>query len=180
MAYFPDRLQRQFGQTQGIPILHNFQVSPLSQRLIERLQTRWNTRTRYPIAPLRGPPAVPNYVEWLQAQEEWTFVCSPTASFRFIVLCVFLLFCQFVVCFLVSLLILLWINSWFGFIPEMLIKRNKMHAGLSMYACVFIFLFSRQLSFKESSWLSSISRLGLKTYHWKIDQNIIKKFLIWL
>ena len=69
MAYFPDRLQRQYGQTQEIPILHNFQVSPLSHRLIERLQTRWNSRTRYPVAPPRGPPSVPNYVEWLQAQE---------------------------------------------------------------------------------------------------------------
>ena len=70
MTYFPDRLQRQYGQTQEIPILHNFQVSPISHRLIEGLQTRWNSRTRYPVAPPRGPPLVPNYVEWLQAQEE--------------------------------------------------------------------------------------------------------------
>src|SRR2546428_12349121 len=41
---FPDRITRQFMQTQGIPVLQSFVVSPLSQLLIERLNTRWTTR----------------------------------------------------------------------------------------------------------------------------------------
>ena len=69
MAYFPDRIARQFMHTQGIPVLQSFEVSPLSHRLIERLDTKWTTRVRHPIVSLRGVSAVPGYVDWLQSQE---------------------------------------------------------------------------------------------------------------
>src|SRR5256886_11961174 len=69
MAYFPDRIARQSMQTQGIPVLQNFVVSPLSHRLIERLNTRWTTRVRHLIVSLRGISAVPGYADWLQNQD---------------------------------------------------------------------------------------------------------------
>ena len=70
MAYFPDRIARQFMQIQRIPVLQSFVVSPLSHRLIERLNTRWTTRVRHLIVSLRGTSAVPGYIDWLQNQDE--------------------------------------------------------------------------------------------------------------
>src|SRR2546425_3851083 len=70
MAYFPDRLRRQFGQTQDIPILHNFEVGPCSRRLIELLEARWPARVRLPVTLLISTPVVPGYAEWLQNQDE--------------------------------------------------------------------------------------------------------------
>src|SRR2546425_9066234 len=69
MAYFPDRIARQFMQTQGIPVLQSFAVSPLSRLLIERMNTRWTTRVRHLIVSPRDVSAVPGYVDWLQSQE---------------------------------------------------------------------------------------------------------------
>ena len=69
MAYFPDRIARQFMQTQEIPVPQSFEVSPLSRRLIERLETRWSTWTRHLIVPPRVVSAVPGYIDWLQNQE---------------------------------------------------------------------------------------------------------------
>ena len=56
-------------QTQEIPVLQSFEVSPLSRRLIERLETRWSTRIRHLIVSLRVVSVVPGYIDWLQNQE---------------------------------------------------------------------------------------------------------------
>src|SRR3954452_25270584 len=69
MAYFPDRIARQFMQTQGIPVFQNFAVSPLSHLLIEKMSTRWTTRVRHLIVSPRDVSVIPGYVDWLQSQE---------------------------------------------------------------------------------------------------------------
>ncbi|KDP37699.1 hypothetical protein JCGZ_06840 [Jatropha curcas] len=48
MAYFPDRISRQYGMTQRVPRIHNFESGLMTPHLLTNLADRWRNRnTRY-------------------------------------------------------------------------------------------------------------------------------------
>ncbi|KDP40420.1 hypothetical protein JCGZ_03770 [Jatropha curcas] len=44
MAYFPDRINRQYGVIQRVPRVHNFESGPMTQSLLTNLADRWRNR----------------------------------------------------------------------------------------------------------------------------------------
>ncbi|KDP46988.1 hypothetical protein JCGZ_02424 [Jatropha curcas] len=47
MAYFPDRINRQYGVIQRIPRVHNFESGPVTQSLLTNLADRWGNRNTW-------------------------------------------------------------------------------------------------------------------------------------
>ncbi|KDP20441.1 hypothetical protein JCGZ_06003 [Jatropha curcas] len=48
MAYFPDRISRQYGTIQRVPRIHNFESGLMTLHLLTNLANRWRSRnTRY-------------------------------------------------------------------------------------------------------------------------------------
>ncbi|KDP30311.1 hypothetical protein JCGZ_18218 [Jatropha curcas] len=45
MAYFPDRISRQYGMTQRVPRIHNFESGLMTRRLLTNLADRWRNRS---------------------------------------------------------------------------------------------------------------------------------------
>ncbi|KDP43688.1 hypothetical protein JCGZ_24146 [Jatropha curcas] len=41
MAYFPDRISRQYGMIQCVPRIHDFESGPMTQSLLTNLVDRW-------------------------------------------------------------------------------------------------------------------------------------------
>ncbi|KDP37666.1 hypothetical protein JCGZ_06933 [Jatropha curcas] len=47
MAYFPDRINCQYGVVQRIPRIHNFESGPMTQSLLTNLPDRWRNRNTW-------------------------------------------------------------------------------------------------------------------------------------
>ncbi|KDP20467.1 hypothetical protein JCGZ_05794 [Jatropha curcas] len=47
MAYFPDRISRQYGMIQRVPRIHDFESGPMTQILLTNLADRWRNRNTW-------------------------------------------------------------------------------------------------------------------------------------
>ncbi|KDP31487.1 hypothetical protein JCGZ_15438 [Jatropha curcas] len=69
MAYFPDRINRQYGVVQHIPRVHNFESGPMMQSLLTNLADRWRNRdTWYMGQGAMHDTVTPEYVDWFYSQ----------------------------------------------------------------------------------------------------------------
>ncbi|KDP27085.1 hypothetical protein JCGZ_20309 [Jatropha curcas] len=65
MAYFPDRINRQYEMIQRVPRIHNFESGLMMQRLLTSLVDRWRNRnTRYLGQGVMQDTVTPEYVNW--------------------------------------------------------------------------------------------------------------------
>ncbi|KDP33309.1 hypothetical protein JCGZ_13464 [Jatropha curcas] len=68
MAYFPDRINRQYGMIQRVPKIHNFESGLITSHLIANLADRWRNRnTRYLGEGVMQDTVTPEYVNWFFA-----------------------------------------------------------------------------------------------------------------
>ncbi|KDP46992.1 hypothetical protein JCGZ_02428 [Jatropha curcas] len=69
MAYFPNRINRQYGVVQRVPRVHNFESSPMTQSLLTSLADRWRNRnTWYMGQGVMHDTVTPEYVDWFYSQ----------------------------------------------------------------------------------------------------------------
>ncbi|KDP22945.1 hypothetical protein JCGZ_01805 [Jatropha curcas] len=69
MAYFPDRINRQYGVVQRIPRAHNFESGPMTQHLLTNLTDRWRSRnTWYMGQGVMQDTVTPEYVDCFYSQ----------------------------------------------------------------------------------------------------------------
>ncbi|KDP27770.1 hypothetical protein JCGZ_19976 [Jatropha curcas] len=65
MAYFPNRISRQYGMIQHVPRVHNFESGLITLHLLTDLANRWQNRnTRYLDEGVMQDPVTPAYVNW--------------------------------------------------------------------------------------------------------------------
>ncbi|KDP22734.1 hypothetical protein JCGZ_02526 [Jatropha curcas] len=65
MAYFPDRISRQYGMIQRVPRIHNFESGLITPHLLTNLADRWRNRnTRYLDESTMQDIVTPAYVDW--------------------------------------------------------------------------------------------------------------------
>ncbi|KDP35774.1 hypothetical protein JCGZ_10731 [Jatropha curcas] len=65
MAYFPDRISRQYGMIQRVPRIHNFESDLMTPHLLTNLADRWRNRnTRYLDEGVMQDIVTPAYVNW--------------------------------------------------------------------------------------------------------------------
>ncbi|KDP41030.1 hypothetical protein JCGZ_03562 [Jatropha curcas] len=65
MAYFPDRISRQYGMIQRVPRIHNFESGLITPHLLTNLADRWRNRnTRYLDEGMMQDTVTPAYVNW--------------------------------------------------------------------------------------------------------------------
>ncbi|KDP44679.1 hypothetical protein JCGZ_19494 [Jatropha curcas] len=65
MAYFPDRISRQYGMTQRVPRVHNFKSGLITSHLLTNLANRWRNRnTVYLDEGTMQDTVTPAYVNW--------------------------------------------------------------------------------------------------------------------
>ncbi|KDP22000.1 hypothetical protein JCGZ_03106 [Jatropha curcas] len=65
MAYFLDRINRQYGVVQRIPRVHNFESGPVMQSLLTNLADRWRNRnTWYMSQGVMQDTVTPEYIDW--------------------------------------------------------------------------------------------------------------------
>ncbi|KDP27137.1 hypothetical protein JCGZ_20949 [Jatropha curcas] len=65
MAYFPDRISRQYGMIQRVPRIHNFESGLITPHLLANLADRWRNRnTRYLGEEVMQDTVTPEYVNW--------------------------------------------------------------------------------------------------------------------
>ncbi|KDP23076.1 hypothetical protein JCGZ_01169 [Jatropha curcas] len=65
MAYFPDRIIRQYGMIQRVPRIHNFESRLMTPNLLTNLADRWQNRnTRYLNEGAIQDIVTPAYVNW--------------------------------------------------------------------------------------------------------------------
>ncbi|KDP24380.1 hypothetical protein JCGZ_26609 [Jatropha curcas] len=65
MAYFPDRISRQYGMIQRVPRIHNFESGLTTPHLLTNLANRWRNRnTRYLDEGTMQDTVTPAYVNW--------------------------------------------------------------------------------------------------------------------
>ncbi|KDP34777.1 hypothetical protein JCGZ_10557 [Jatropha curcas] len=65
MAYFPDRISRQYGMIQRVPRIHNFESGLITSHLLTNLANRWQNRnTRYLDEGIMQALVTPAYVNW--------------------------------------------------------------------------------------------------------------------
>ncbi|KDP22904.1 hypothetical protein JCGZ_01934 [Jatropha curcas] len=65
MAYFPDRISRQYGMIQRVPKIHNFESCLITPYLLTNLVDRWRNRnTRYLDEGVLQDIMTPAYVNW--------------------------------------------------------------------------------------------------------------------
>ncbi|KDP29803.1 hypothetical protein JCGZ_19344 [Jatropha curcas] len=68
MAYFPDRISRQYGMIQRVPRIHNFESGLITQHLLTNLIDRWRDQnTRYLGEGVMQDTVTPAYVNWFYA-----------------------------------------------------------------------------------------------------------------
>ncbi|KDP29962.1 hypothetical protein JCGZ_19119 [Jatropha curcas] len=69
MAYFPDRINRQYGVVQRIPRIHDFESGLMTQSLLTNLADRWQNRnTWYMGQGVIQDTVTPEYVDWFYSQ----------------------------------------------------------------------------------------------------------------
>ncbi|KDP24952.1 hypothetical protein JCGZ_24419 [Jatropha curcas] len=65
MAYFPDRINRQYGVVQRIPRIHNFESGPIPQSLLTKLADHWRNRNTWDMGQGAIQDTVtPEYIDW--------------------------------------------------------------------------------------------------------------------
>ncbi|KDP41026.1 hypothetical protein JCGZ_03558 [Jatropha curcas] len=65
MAYFPDRISRQYGMIQRVPRIHNFESGLITPHLLTNLAVCWcNRNTRYLDEGTMQDTVTPAYVNW--------------------------------------------------------------------------------------------------------------------
>ncbi|KDP31538.1 hypothetical protein JCGZ_15390 [Jatropha curcas] len=65
MAYFPDRISRQYGMIQRVPRIHNFESGLITSHLLTSLADRWRDRnTVYLDEGTMQDAVTPAYVNW--------------------------------------------------------------------------------------------------------------------
>ncbi|KDP22879.1 hypothetical protein JCGZ_02390 [Jatropha curcas] len=65
MAYFPDRINRQYGMIERVPRIHNFESGLITLHLLTNLANRWRSRnTRYLGEGVMQDTVTPEYVNW--------------------------------------------------------------------------------------------------------------------
>ncbi|KDP22983.1 hypothetical protein JCGZ_01768 [Jatropha curcas] len=69
MAYFPDRISRQYGMIQRIPRIHNFKSGLMTQSLLINLADRWRNRNTWYLGQgVMQDTVTPEYVNWFYTQ----------------------------------------------------------------------------------------------------------------
>ncbi|KDP37494.1 hypothetical protein JCGZ_05933 [Jatropha curcas] len=69
MAYFPDRINRQYGVVQRVPRAHNFESGPMTQNLLTNLADRWRNRNSWYMGQgVMQDTVTPEYVDWFYSQ----------------------------------------------------------------------------------------------------------------
>ncbi|KDP31654.1 hypothetical protein JCGZ_14970 [Jatropha curcas] len=69
MAYFSDRINRQYGVIQRVPRVHNFESSPVTQSLLTNLAERWRSRnTWYMGQGVMHETVTPGYTDWFHSE----------------------------------------------------------------------------------------------------------------
>ncbi|KDP23181.1 hypothetical protein JCGZ_00330 [Jatropha curcas] len=69
MAYFPDRINRQYGVVQCVPRAHNFESGPMTPSLLTNLADRWRNRnTWYMGQGVMQDIVTPKDVDWFYSQ----------------------------------------------------------------------------------------------------------------
>ncbi|KDP23825.1 hypothetical protein JCGZ_00098 [Jatropha curcas] len=69
MAYFPDRISRQYGMIQRVPRIHNFASCPMTQSLLTNLVDRWRNRNTWHLGQeVMQDTVTPEYVDWFYTQ----------------------------------------------------------------------------------------------------------------
>ncbi|KDP30436.1 hypothetical protein JCGZ_16675 [Jatropha curcas] len=65
MAYFPDRISRQYGMIQRVHRIHDFESGPMTSSLLTNLAARWRNRnTRYLGQGVMQDTVTLEYVNW--------------------------------------------------------------------------------------------------------------------
>ncbi|KDP32259.1 hypothetical protein JCGZ_14903 [Jatropha curcas] len=65
MAYFPDRISRQYGMIQRVPRVHNFESGLITPHLLTNLADRWRNRnTMYLDERTMQVTVTPAYANW--------------------------------------------------------------------------------------------------------------------
>ncbi|KDP31695.1 hypothetical protein JCGZ_15229 [Jatropha curcas] len=65
MAYFPDRISRQYGMIERVPRVHNFESGLITSHLLTNLAGRWRNRnTVYLDEGTMQDTVTPAYVNW--------------------------------------------------------------------------------------------------------------------
>ncbi|KDP23203.1 hypothetical protein JCGZ_00319 [Jatropha curcas] len=68
MAYFPDRIHRQYGVVQRIPRAHNFESGSMTPNLLTNLADRWrNQNTWYMGQGVMQDTVTPEYIDWFHS-----------------------------------------------------------------------------------------------------------------
>ncbi|KDP40398.1 hypothetical protein JCGZ_03877 [Jatropha curcas] len=69
MAYFPDRINRQYGMIQCVPRPHDFESGPMTQSLLTNLADHWRKRNTWYLGQgVIQDTVTPEYVEWFYTQ----------------------------------------------------------------------------------------------------------------
>ncbi|KDP36211.1 hypothetical protein JCGZ_09964 [Jatropha curcas] len=69
MAYFPDRVNCQYGGVQRVPRVHNFESGPMTQSLLTNLADHWrNQNTWYMGEGVIHDTVTPEYANWFYSQ----------------------------------------------------------------------------------------------------------------
>ncbi|KDP39395.1 hypothetical protein JCGZ_03677 [Jatropha curcas] len=69
MAYFPDRINRQYGVIQRVPRIHNFESGPMMRSLLTNLADHWQNRnTWYLDQGVMQDTVTPEYIDWFYSQ----------------------------------------------------------------------------------------------------------------
>ncbi|KDP24409.1 hypothetical protein JCGZ_26575 [Jatropha curcas] len=69
MAYFPDRINRQYGVVQRVPRIHDFESGPMMQSLLTNLTDRWrNHNTWYLGQGVMHDTVTLEYIDWFYSQ----------------------------------------------------------------------------------------------------------------
>ncbi|KDP30607.1 hypothetical protein JCGZ_16938 [Jatropha curcas] len=65
MAYFPDKISRQYGMIQRVPRIHDFESGPMMQSLLINLADRWRNRNTWYLGQgVMQDTVTPGYVNW--------------------------------------------------------------------------------------------------------------------
>ncbi|KDP42325.1 hypothetical protein JCGZ_03132 [Jatropha curcas] len=69
MAYFPDRISRQYDMIQRVPRIHDFESGPMTQSLLTNLTDRWRNRNTWYLGQgMMQDTVTPEYVDWFYTQ----------------------------------------------------------------------------------------------------------------
>ncbi|KDP24265.1 hypothetical protein JCGZ_26699 [Jatropha curcas] len=69
MAYFPDRINRQYGVVQRVPRAYNFESGPMTLSLLTNSADRWRNRNTWYLGQgVMQDTVTPEYIDWFYSQ----------------------------------------------------------------------------------------------------------------